>query len=102
MFGHKDNICVAACGSSVHEYQINLLIAAGARKILLAFDKEGQTPEEEIKYYNKLHDICNRYKNKVQMGYIRDMDNLLNLKDSPTDKGKETFLKLYWRNTVWL
>lgn len=102
MFGHHDNICVATCGSSLHDYQINLLLHAGARKILLAYDKEGQTPEEAEKYYKKLNHICSAYKNKVQIGYIQDMENLLDLKDSPTDKGKEVFLKLYWKNTIWI
>ena len=46
MFGHHDNICVATCGSSLHDYQINLLIRAGARRILLAYDKEGATKKE--------------------------------------------------------
>jgi hypothetical protein len=36
------------------------------------------------------------------MGFIYDTNNLLKLKDSPFDKGKETFLKLYWENTVWI
>jgi hypothetical protein len=36
------------------------------------------------------------------MGFIWDMENLLDLKDSPTDKGKEVFLRLYWKNTVWI
>ena len=102
MFGHHDNICVATCGSSLHDYQINLLICAGARRILLAYDKEGATKKEAENYYSKLRHICNNYKNKIQMGFIQDMDNLLELKDSPTDKGREIFLKLYWKNTVWL
>lgn len=102
MFGHHNNICVATCGSSLHDYQINLLLRAGAKRILLAYDKEGDTPAEAKKYYSKLNRICSNYKNKVQIGYIQDMDNLLNLKDSPTDKGRETFLRLYWKNTVWL
>lgn len=101
-FGSHDNICVATCGNKVSEYQINLLCRAGASKILIAFDKEGETYEEKEKYYKRLKDICLKYKNKVQMGFIYDTNNLLELKDSPFDKGKETFLKLYWENTVWV
>lgn len=102
MFGHHNNIVVATCGSSLHDYQINLLIHAGASKILLAYDKEGETEEERKKYYLKLRKICETYQNKVQMGFIWDMENLLDLKDSPTDKGKEVFLRLYQKNTVWI
>lgn len=101
-FGSHDNICVAACGSKVSEYQINLLCRAGASKILIAFDKEGENYKEREKYYIKLKNMCLKYKNKAQMGFIYDTNNLLNLKDSPFDKGRDIFLKLYWKNTVWI
>ena len=35
------------------------------------------------------------------MGFIFDKNNLLNLKDSPFDRGKETFLKLY-NSSIWV
>ena len=35
------------------------------------------------------------------MGFIYDSKNLLELKQSPTDRGKETFLKLY-KGAIWL
>jgi hypothetical protein len=35
------------------------------------------------------------------MGFIFDKNNLLNLKDSPFDKGKEIFLKLY-NSSIWI
>lgn len=101
MFGHLNNICVATCGSSVHRYQIELLIKAGAEKILIAFDKEGKTWKEKSKYFDKLRNICLRYKNICRMGFIVDNKNLLGLKDSPFDKGKEIFLELY-KGAIWL
>lgn len=101
MFGHEHNICVATCGSSLSQYQIELLCSRGAKKILIAFDKEGETYQEREKYYHKLESYCKRYKAKVKMGFIWDCKNLLDLKDSPFDRGKETFLQLY-KNAVWI
>lgn len=101
IFGKENNICVASCGSSVHEYQIKLLLKAGAEKILIAYDKEGETWDKQEKYFNKLRNICVKYKNLCLMGFIYDSKNLLDLKDSPLDKGKETFLKLY-KGAIWL
>ena len=95
MFGKENNICVAACGSSFHTYQFELLTAAGARTILICFDKEGETWKEQQLYYNKLKKICLKYKNRCKMGFLWDTKELLNLKDSPFDKGQETFKKLY-------
>ena len=101
-FGHYNNISVASCGSNISQYQIDLLISRGANKILIAFDKEGEDWAEKEKYYNKLESICKRYKNKVQMGFIWDSQDLLELKESPIDKGKEVFLELYWKHTIWI
>ena len=50
MFGKEKNICVACCGSSFHNYQLELLLKTGAEKILIAFDKEWETWKEEGKY----------------------------------------------------
>jgi hypothetical protein len=101
ILGHDKNIAVAACGSSFHKYQLELLLAAGAERVILAFDKEGEDWKKKEKYYSKLKTICSRYKNICNMGFIYDFQNLLSLKESPTDKGKETFMKLY-NNTIWL
>jgi len=101
MFGHGNNICVAACGSNFHNYQAELLLKLGVERILIAFDKEGEDYKGKEKYYNKLKKMCERYKLRCQIGFIYDQKNLLELKDSPLDKGKETFLKLY-KEAVWL
>lgn len=101
MFGLNKNIGVACCGSNIHKYQIELLVKYGVEKILIAFDKEGENWKEKEKYYNKLLKICNKYKQYAQMGFIFDTENLLNLKDSPTDRGREVYTKLYKRS-VWV
>ena len=100
-FGHERNICVATCGNKISSYQVDLLCSAGASKILIAFDKEGESWKDKEKYFQSLKDICLKYKYKAQFGFIWDNENLLNLKDSPFDKGKDTFLKLY-NNAIWL
>lgn len=100
LLGKDNNVCVASCGSSIHRYQIDLLIAAGAEQIIIAQDKEGETWEEQQKIFNKRKEVCEKYKNLVRMGMIWDNQNLLNLKDSPFDRGKETFLSLY-KNTIF-
>lgn len=101
MFGKDKAICVACCGSSFHRYQLDLLLSCGAKKVLIAFDKEGETWEKKQKYYNKLYNICNKYKNFCTMGFIFDSSNLLDLKDSPFDKGKEITMKLIEQG-VWI
>lgn len=101
MFGHDKNICVAACGSSLHVYQMKLLLNLGVERVLIAFDKEGENYSAREKYYQKLRKMCERYMLQCQMGFIFDQKELLKLKDSPTDRGKNTFMKLY-KEAIWL
>lgn len=87
------NCSVAVCGSNFNKYQLNILIKACApHEIVLCFDKEELLGEE--KYFNKLWNICQKYKNYCNFSFIYDRDGLLDLKDSPTDKGEEIFRKL--------
>lgn len=95
MFGQENNIVVAACGNNLQKYQIDLLLKCGAEKILLAFDKEGESWAEKDKYFIKLKKICERYKNYCSMGFIYDTKGVLKLKESPFDKGRESFRQLY-------
>ena len=101
MFGQDNNVCVASCGSSIHQYQIDLLIKSGAERIIIAYDKEGETNKEREKYFNKLKSFCERYKNICNMGFIYDTKNLLELKQSPFDRGKDIFKQLY-KEVFWL
>lgn len=101
MFGQDRNIVVAACGSSFHKYQLDLLLQCGAERVLIAFDKEGKTWEEQEAYYNKLKSMCEKYKNYVTMGFTYDNCNLLKLKQSPFDCGPKVTTNLIQRS-VWL
>lgn len=101
MFGADKNVVVAACGSSFHKYQLDLLIAAGAERVLIAGDKEGETWQQRDAYYYKMKKICERYKNLCTMGFVWDREDLLNLKESPFDRGPEIAKKLLSKG-VWL
>lgn len=84
---------VAVCGSQFNKFQLNLLLKIAApEEIVICFDKEEQPGED--KYFNKLWSICDRYKQYVNFSFIYDRLGLLELKDSPSDKGEEVFKKL--------
>ena len=87
------NCSAAVCGSNFNKYQLNILMKFCApSEIVICFDKE-ELPGEE-KYFNKLWNICQKYKQYCNFSFIYDREGLLNLKDSPTDKGEEIFLQL--------
>lgn len=87
------NCGVASCGSNLNKYQVDLLLRyCQPREIILCYDKE-ELPNED-KYFNKLYSICNKYKNYCNFSFIYDRSNLLEMKDSPSDKGEEIFQQL--------
>ena len=101
MFGAENNITVASCGSTLHMYQVKLLLEAGAERILIAYDNEGTTWEEREKYFQKLKSMCEKFKNYCLIGFTFDNSGLTKLKQSPFDCGKEVATKLITKG-VWL
>ena len=92
LFGEK-NCTVAICGSSLNIYQIKLLMQhCQPKEIVLCLDKE-ELPGED-KYFYKLWDMYTKYKLYSNLSFIYDRENLLNLKDSPFDRGRNIFNKL--------
>jgi hypothetical protein len=89
---------VACCGSNLNKFQVSLLTnILGVNEITIAFDKEYEDWRSETaqEYQDKIRKMCNKYKGQATFYYIWDMDNLLEQKDSPFDRGKEIFEKLY-------
>lgn len=84
----NNNPSVSVGGSSISEYQLNLLKTNGCEKVYLAFDRE-----DGEKWENKLDKICQRIVNfGLECYVIEDIEGkYLDLKSSPIDHGKEVF-----------
>ena len=99
---YKDNsIGVAVCGSHFNKNQLDLLIKNfDLNEIIIAFDKEYESPKEIIDYKIKMKELCKKYINYCNFSYIIDTKNRLELKDAPIDKGKEVFEELLKERVV--
>lgn len=87
------NCSVASCGSSLNKFQIDLLMRYCApREIVVCYDNE--EIKGESKYFDKLFNMCKKYKNYANMSFVYDKKGLSELKDSPSDNGEEIFEKL--------
>lgn len=87
------NCAVAVCGNKLNKYALDLLIrTCHPKEIVIAFDKEEEQGSSE--YFNHLYKLSKKYNRYCNFSFIYDKQNLLNMKDSPTDKGEEIFLKL--------
>ncbi|WP_080845668.1 DNA primase [Cytobacillus gottheilii] len=87
-WGFKNSISIE--GDSLSDYQIKILKELGLDiRFIFAYDK-GKDAEFVVKEASKLH-------GRLRYG-IYDVENLLEDKDSPTDKGKEVWEHLYLNN----
>ena len=66
-FGVENDISVACCGSNLSKYQVQLLEEAGAKEIIIAFDRQFQDigDDEFKKLKRNLMNLNNKYCNLI-------------------------------------
>lgn len=96
MFG-CDNFTVALCGSNLTEFQKGMILMLGVKEVIIALDKQYcKLDSDECKKWachikDKIIDKLSAY---VNVSVIWDTNDLLEYKDSPTDRGKDILLRL--------
>ena len=97
IYGANKDISVACCGSSISNYQIELLESLGVKEVVIAFDRQFQEiGDKEFKHLTaNLAKLHNRYKNEVQLSFIFDKKMITEYKASPIDCGPQIFLQLF-------
>ena len=104
MFGVDKDITVACCGSNLTSHQFKLLKDLGVEEIIIAFDKQFKRPgdEEWKRWTKKLMELHRKYSGFIKISFLFDTKGTkLDYKDSPVDKGKDTFIYLY-KNRITL
>ena len=101
-FGVENDISVACCGSSISAYQIQLLLEAGAKEIIIAFDRQFQEigDKEFIHLKTNLLRLRDKYKNDALISFMFDKNMITGYKDSPIDCGPHIFLQLFKERIV--
>lgn len=93
------NCAAAVCGSQFNKFALKILVQnCHPNEIVVCFDKE-ELPGQDT-YFYKLYNLCKKYRNYANFSFIYDMEGLLDLKDSPTDKGEDIFEKLLQRRVI--
>lgn len=97
MFGRDVDITVACCGSNISSFQIQLLLELGVEEIVIGFDRQFQKigDKEFIQLKKHLLKLNDKFSKDVIISFIFDKNKITKYKSSPTDEGKEKFLKLY-------
>ncbi|WP_353856823.1 hypothetical protein [Bacillus sp. Bos-x628] len=92
------SIAVSLSGSTLTDTQIELLNNLGIEQVIIALDKEfSEVGSIEEKYYiEKINSVfINKLGSRFETSVMWDVEGLLDLKDSPSDKGAEIFMKLF-------
>lgn len=87
------NCAAAVCGSKFNKYVLDILIReCHPHEVVICFDQEEEPGSSE--YFNKLYQLCSKYTAYCNFSFIYDKEKLLDLKDSPSDKGEQVFKRL--------
>lgn len=87
-FGEND-ISVGSYGCSLKDYQTHLLKSLGVEDIIFMYDREED--EKILKKIEKNYKKCSLLFNVY---YVKDYEDLINIKDSPVDKGECVYREL--------
>ena len=95
--GEEKSYVVAACGSSISQTQVNIIKSLNVNKLIYAPDRDYHDSDsfEATAWFNKQVLKLEPFLLYCQVYLIADDKNRLGYKDSPTDKGRDTFLELY-------
>lgn len=85
----QDNTSLALLGHSISDRQAEILSSLNLNEVVIAFDKDISKDEIEYNCYKLIDFGCRK------VSYIYDTDNLLDSKDSPTDKGNKIYMELF-------
>ncbi len=99
LFGSDSNIAVASCGSNISSHQIELLLELGVEEVTIAFDRQfKEIGDKEFQNHKRnLMKLVSKFEKRCKVSIMFDKWNLLDYKDAPIDKGKDTFMSLYSR-----
>lgn len=95
-------LCIS--GSSLTNYQLEILKKLNIREIVIGVDKEFDDPysDEAKRYAKKIEKV---FRDKLAPYFTTsimwDTENLLNKKDSPTDRGLSVFNELF-KNRIYI
>ena len=94
---------VACCGSSISMRQAELLAQCDAKELAIAFDADYHEvgDDESLRAIDKLMRQYDKLSSYFKVSFIWDKFGLLGYKDSPFDRGRETFMKL-WKERVFI
>lgn len=107
----EDAFVVATCGFNISNWQRDVLLNLGIEEVILGFDKDFEPLEFEnydennqehkkyMRYINRINSLAYKFVTFCRTYILWDNMKLLQKKDSPFDRGKET-LETLMKNKI--
>lgn len=105
-FYGESNFTCAVCSSNISNFHRDILLSLGVEEVFIALDKyrppkehetEEKYQEKLVEYQKKILKLAAKFTPYVRVYVLWDYEGLLDYKDSPADKGKETLEELMRR-----
>lgn len=96
------NTSVAMFGMNLGKQRRDEILRANVEEVIIGIDRDYETEDskEFESYIERVKKIAKLFKGYARCSVLYDGDNLLGYKESPTDRGKETYESLYRRRKV--
>lgn len=85
-----DDITVSSFGCNLTDYQIELIKSLNVKEIVFMYDKEDD--DKILRKMEKIYKKCSLF---FDVYYVNDYKRLINVKDSPLDKGKDIYREIF-------
>ena len=103
-YGLDNSYCVATCGSTITDDQINLMLEYGIEEVILGYDRDfmGKKGDDDVvQYEQKLYRVVQPLLPYFNVYVIFDYNHWTGYKDSPTDCGRRIFEDL-WKQKIYI
>lgn len=99
----EENNTTAIFGMNFNKYRRNMVLYYGITDVVIAldkqyqaiFDEQGRYTEDYVLWQKKVMKIVKLFSGLVNVYVVYDVENILDYKNSPFDKGKEVWEYLY-------
>lgn len=94
MYGH-DNISVGMFGMNLGIQRRDEILKLGVSEVIIGLDRDYVGNEDIEPYIKNVRRLAKMFRGYCKCSCLFDADNLLDYKDSPTDKGLDVYDRLY-------
>ena len=96
-FFGEDNFVLSLCGSTLNQFQAELILSMGVEKVILAPDKDYISQPDSV-FKDKVKKMARHFINKAQVTVIMDTRNVMDYQECIMDREKDEIINIMNHN----